>query len=165
MYTAVSRKAVGKSARDNPERYCGWFLVHCFSKKFQRMAREAMDICLWVLKESNKSRFDSYSVNNKCIDHIPYYLSVSPSLSGLSESQSVVSAQSRSLSTSPTVTPSLSSSSQNQSVSTSFLTSLPTSLSSSGSESASLSISASKSVSFSVSMSFSVGKRFIFSHG
>ena len=24
-YTAVSRKVVGKSARDNPERYCGWF--------------------------------------------------------------------------------------------------------------------------------------------
>ena len=54
LYTAVSRKAVGKRARDNPERYCGWFLVHCFSKKFQRMAREAMDICLRVLKESTK---------------------------------------------------------------------------------------------------------------
>ena len=24
MCTAVSRKVVGKSARDNPERYCGW---------------------------------------------------------------------------------------------------------------------------------------------
>ena len=41
VYTAVSRKVVGKSARDNLERYCGWFLVHCFSKKFQRMSREA----------------------------------------------------------------------------------------------------------------------------
>ena len=81
IYTAVSRKVVGKSARDNPERHCGWFLVHCFSKKFQRMAREAMDVCLRVLKESNKSRFDSYSVKNKCIDHIPYYLS------GLSRAQ------------------------------------------------------------------------------
>ena len=40
------------------------------SKKFQRMAREATDIFLWVLKESNKSRFDSYSVRNNCIDHI-----------------------------------------------------------------------------------------------
>ena len=38
--------------------------VHCFSKKFERMAREAMEICLWVLKESNKSRLDSYSVRN-----------------------------------------------------------------------------------------------------
>ena len=30
-----------------------------FSKKFER---ESMDICLRMLKESNKSRFDSYSV-------------------------------------------------------------------------------------------------------
>ena len=28
------------------------------------MAGEAMDVCLRVLKESNKSRFDSYSVRN-----------------------------------------------------------------------------------------------------
>ena len=32
-----------------------------------------MDVCLRVLKESNKSRFDSYKVTR--IDHIPYYLS------------------------------------------------------------------------------------------
>ena len=25
LYTAISRKVVGKSTRDNPERYCGWF--------------------------------------------------------------------------------------------------------------------------------------------
>ena len=24
-YTAISKKVVGKSARDNPERDCGWF--------------------------------------------------------------------------------------------------------------------------------------------
>ena len=66
-HTAISRKVVGKSARDNPERYCGWFLVHCFSKKFQTMAREAMGVCLQVLKESNKSRFDSYSVMNSVL--------------------------------------------------------------------------------------------------
>ena len=34
-----------------------------------------MDICLRVLKESNISRFDSYSRQEQCIDHIPYYLS------------------------------------------------------------------------------------------
>ena len=74
LYTAVSRKVVGKSARNNPERYCGWFLIHCFSKKFQRMAWETMDVCLRVLKESNKSRFDSYSVRNKSliISHITF---------------------------------------------------------------------------------------------
>ena len=74
LNTAVLRKVVGKSARDNPERYCGWFWVHCFSKKFERMAREAMDVCLRVLKESNKSRFDSYSVRNSVliISHITF---------------------------------------------------------------------------------------------
>ena len=71
--TAVSRK-VGKSARDNPERYCGWFWVHCFSKKFQRIAREAMHLCLRVLKESNISRFDSYGVRKSAliISHITF---------------------------------------------------------------------------------------------
>ena len=37
MYTAISRKAVGISARDNLERHCGWFWVLCFSKKFKRI--------------------------------------------------------------------------------------------------------------------------------
>ena len=50
--TAISRKVVGKSARDNPKRDCGWFSVHFSSKKFERMALEAMDMCLRVLKES-----------------------------------------------------------------------------------------------------------------
>ena len=35
--TAISRKVVGKSPRDNPERYCGWFRVLFFSKKFERI--------------------------------------------------------------------------------------------------------------------------------
>ena len=38
IYIAISRKVVGKSARDNPERHCGWFKVHCSSKKFERIA-------------------------------------------------------------------------------------------------------------------------------
>ena len=74
MYTAISRKVVGKSARDNPERYCGWFWARCSSKKFERMPREAMDVYLRVLKESNKRSFDSYSVWNSVliISHIPF---------------------------------------------------------------------------------------------
>ena len=32
-------------------------------------------MCLRVLKERNKSRIDSYSHQEQCIDHIPYYLS------------------------------------------------------------------------------------------
>ena len=34
----------------------------------ERMAQKAMDICLRVLKESNKSRFDSYSVRNSVLN-------------------------------------------------------------------------------------------------
>ena len=71
-FTAISRKVVGKGARDNPERYCGWFWIHCFSKKFERMTRGAMDVCLRVLKESSKSRSVNYSVRNSVliISHI-----------------------------------------------------------------------------------------------
>ena len=51
-----------KSTRDNSERYCGWFWVHSFSKKkFERMARKVMDVCLRVLKKSNKNMFDRNS--------------------------------------------------------------------------------------------------------
>ena len=68
------RKVVGKSARDNPERYCGWFWVNCSSKKFERLSLKAMDECLRVLKESNKTRFDSYSVRNTVLitSHITF---------------------------------------------------------------------------------------------
>ena len=40
-------------------------ITYCSSKTFERMTREAMNVCLRVLKESNKSRFDSYSVRNR----------------------------------------------------------------------------------------------------
>ena len=48
--------------------------MHCFSKKFERIAGDAMDVCLRVLKESNKSRFDSHSVRNSVliISHITF---------------------------------------------------------------------------------------------
>ena len=48
--------------------------MHCSSKKFERMAGEAVDVCLRVLKESNKSRFYSYSVRNSLliISHITF---------------------------------------------------------------------------------------------
>ena len=68
------RKVVGKNARDNPERYCGWFCLPCSPKKFERMEREATDICSRVLMESNKSRFNSTVVRNSVliISHITF---------------------------------------------------------------------------------------------
>ena len=73
-YTAISRKVVRKSARKNPGRYCGWFWVRCSSKKFEIMAQEAVDVCLCVLKENNKRRFDNYSVRDRVliISHITF---------------------------------------------------------------------------------------------
>ena len=73
----VIKKIVGKSTRKQPERYCRWFWVDCSSKKFKRMTLKAMDVCLRVLKESSKSKFDRCNVRNRVyIDHIPYYFSV-----------------------------------------------------------------------------------------
>ena len=57
-----------------PKGIVGDFEFTFFQKKYQRMAREAMDVCLRVLKESNKSRFDSYSVRKSAliISHITF---------------------------------------------------------------------------------------------
>ena len=63
MAYSFLKKVVRKSARDNLERYCEWF-----------WSSLAMDVCLWVLKESNKCRFDSLSVRNSVliISHITF---------------------------------------------------------------------------------------------
>ena len=45
----------------------GFEFAACSSKKFERMTQEAMDVCLRVLKESNKRSFDSYSVWNSLL--------------------------------------------------------------------------------------------------
>ena len=74
LYTPISRKVVGKSARDNSERYCGRFWVLLSSKKFERMAQETMDLCFQMLKESNNRRFNRYSVRNSVLikSHITF---------------------------------------------------------------------------------------------
>ena len=58
-----------------PKGLVGGFEFTVFLKKFERMAGEAMDVCLWVLKEINKSRFDSYSVSNIVL-HISHITSL-----------------------------------------------------------------------------------------
>ena len=79
QYTAISRKDVEKSAGHNPERHCGWDCVHASSsRKFERMAGEAMDVFLRVIVESKKKKKEVSSTATvlelQCIDHIPYYL-------------------------------------------------------------------------------------------
>ena len=53
----------------------GGFEFSVFQRNLKELARKAMEMCLRVLKESNKSSFDSYSRQEQCVDHIPYYLS------------------------------------------------------------------------------------------
>ena len=67
-------KGCRKKCMRQAERYCGCFGIHCSSEKFERIAREAMDICLRVLKESNKRMFDGYIVRNGLliISHITF---------------------------------------------------------------------------------------------
>ena len=58
-----------------PKGIVGGFEFLVLQRKLKELARKAMKMCLRVLTESNKSRFDSYSRQEPCIDHIPYYLS------------------------------------------------------------------------------------------
>ena len=53
----------------------GGFEFSFFQRNLKELAQKAMEMCLQVLKESNKSRFDSYSHQERCIDHISYYFS------------------------------------------------------------------------------------------
>ena len=67
-----------KCTRQCPSRKVLWVALSWISypEKFERTAREAIDVCLRLLKESNNIRFDSCSVRNSVlVDHIPYYLS------------------------------------------------------------------------------------------
>ena len=70
-HTAISGKVVGKKCSRQTRKVL-WVVLS--SLLFKRRAREAMDVCLRVLKESNKSRFDSYSVRNSVliISHITF---------------------------------------------------------------------------------------------
>ena len=58
-----------------PKGILGGFGFAVLSRNLKELARKAMKMCLCVLTESNKTRFDSYSLPEKCIEHIPYYLS------------------------------------------------------------------------------------------
>ena len=58
-----------------PKGIVGGFEFSVLQRNLKELARKAMEMCFLVLKESNKSRFDSYRRQEQCIDHIPYCLS------------------------------------------------------------------------------------------
>ena len=57
-----------------PKGIVGGFEFSVLQKNLKELARKAMEMCFRVLKESSKSRFDSFSRQEQCIDHIPYCL-------------------------------------------------------------------------------------------
>ena len=58
-----------------PKGIVGGFEFTVLQGNLKELALKAMKMCLQVLTENNKIRFDSYSRQEQCIDHIPYYLS------------------------------------------------------------------------------------------
>lgn len=69
-FTAISRKAVGKTF---PKGIVGIltlrFLDFRISGKFEKMTRNAMDVCFRVLKE-DKRKFDTYCVKNRYLSEL-----------------------------------------------------------------------------------------------
>ena len=58
-----------------PKGIVGGFEFSVLQRNLKELARKAMKKCFLVLKESNKSSFDSYRRQEQCIDRIPYCLS------------------------------------------------------------------------------------------
>ena len=58
-----------------PKCIMGGFKFTVLSRNLKELGRKAVEMCVRVLEESNKSRFDRYSRQKHCIDHIPHYLS------------------------------------------------------------------------------------------
>ena len=59
----------------NSKDIVGGFEFSVFQRNLKELERKAMEMCLRVLKESNKRGFNSYIRQEQCIDYIPYYLS------------------------------------------------------------------------------------------
>ena len=76
VYIQLFRKRLSEKVHATiPIGIVGGFEITVLHRNFERMAREAMDVCFRVLKRSSKSRFRQLQCQKQCIDHIPYYLS------------------------------------------------------------------------------------------
>ena len=79
-YIAILRGVVEKVLSTIPKGIVGGFEFTVLQRNLKKMAREAMDLRLRLLKERNKSRFDSYSVRNSVliIAHIILPFGINP---------------------------------------------------------------------------------------
>ena len=75
VYIQLFRKRLSEKVHATiPIGIVGGFEITVLHRNFERMVREAMDVCFLVLKRNSKSRFDSYSVRNSVliISHITF---------------------------------------------------------------------------------------------
>ena len=75
VYIQLFRKRLSEKVHATiPIGIVGGFEITVLHGNFERIAREAMDVCFRVLKGNSKSRFDSYSVRNSVliISHITF---------------------------------------------------------------------------------------------
>ena len=74
MDTAISRKVVGKVHATIPKGIVGGFEFTILQRNLKEWQERPWKVCLRVLKESNKSRFNSCSVRNSVLilSHITF---------------------------------------------------------------------------------------------
>ena len=76
VYIQLFRERLSKKVDATiPKDIVGGFKFTVLYRNLKELVGKAVEMCLRVLKESSKSRFDRYSRQKQCIDHIPYFLS------------------------------------------------------------------------------------------
>ena len=75
FYTAILRKVVGKSARDNPERYCGWLWGPLFQRNLKEWrGRPWTYVCEYYRKATKVGSTASVVTNSVLIiSHITFW--------------------------------------------------------------------------------------------
>ena len=76
LYIWIFRERLSEKVHATiPKDVVGGFEFTFLKKNLKEWPRKAMDVCLRVLKESNQSRFDSYSIRNRVliISHITFW--------------------------------------------------------------------------------------------
>ena len=77
MYIQLFRERLSEKVHTTiPKGIVGGFKFTALKINLKELVRKAVEMCLRVLKESNKSRLiRQVQSSEQCIDHIPYYLS------------------------------------------------------------------------------------------
>ena len=75
LFTAISRKVVGKSAREQSRKVLSVVLSSLFFKQISKNDAKGHRRLLVSAKGKLQKKFRQLQCQEQCIDHIPYYLS------------------------------------------------------------------------------------------